>query len=445
MCIAVIVTTVAIVAAALAPPPASAAPGELVWMQSWDPKGDFLFFDTMDLVRGPGGDLWIGSSARASSGGSSQRRPVVARFSQAGAKRWGAVLSGGVDFFYYAGMAVDRGGNTVVAARCFAASPREKWLVTKLSPSGKRLWTSTRMSPVVGSGPGSAWPAGVAVDSKSNIYVVGTIERAGTGRDVALSKYTPTGVLKWTRYIIGFEDSDDRGVAVAIDGSDRVYVTGTVGSFFAGTDVMLARYTTAGAQAWKRVWDGVGKDDSAADLAASAYGVSVAGASTSAAGELRGLVLTVPLTMLEGVPPYVKMTTIPGWNVNWSSVAMNAAGDIAVGCAIDTELPTDCFAYARYQATVPDAFAYRPSSFGSTSCGDVWIGPDGTLLAVGSWASETTGQDLFIVSDFVSVPDWQTILGLKSPQTPMALAVTNSAIFVAGAGYGDIELWRYGR
>jgi hypothetical protein len=436
---------VILVAAAWMAPPAAAAPGELLWMQSWDPKGDFLYFDTMDLVRGPGGDLWIGSSARASSGGSNQRRPVVARFSQAGAKRWVAVLSGGVDFFYYAGMAVDRGGNAVVAARCFAASPREKWLVTKLSPSGKRLWTSTRMSPVVHSAPGGAMPAGVAVDSKSNIYVAGTIERAVTGRDVALCKYTPAGVLKWTRYIDGFEGSDDRGVAVAVDGADRVYVTGTVGSFFAGTDVMLARYSTAGAQVWKRVWDGDGKDDSVGDLAVSAYGVSVAGASASPAGELRGVVLTVPLTMAEGVPPYVKMTTIPGWNVNWSSVAMNAAGDIAVGCAVDTETVNTCFAYARYQAAVPDVFAYRPSSFGSTSCNDVWIGPDATLLATGTWRSETTGEDLFIVSDFVSTPDWGTILGLNSAQKPRALAVTNSAIYVAGAGYGDIVLWRYGR
>jgi len=196
-----VLTVAALLAAqVLLPPPAAAvSPGELVWMQSWDPKGDFLYFDTMDLVRGPGGDLWIGSSARASSGGSNQRRPVVARYSQSGVKRWGAVLSGDAYFsgdsyfFYYGGMAVDRGGNTIVAARCFGASPREKWLVTKLSPTGKRLWTRTRMSSVVGAGPGSAWPAGVAVDSRGSSYVVGTIERAGTGRDVALSKYTPAG------------------------------------------------------------------------------------------------------------------------------------------------------------------------------------------------------------------------------------------------------------
>ena len=443
MCIAVIVTTVAMVAAALLAPPAAAAPSGLIWMQSWDPKGDLDYFDKMDLVRGPGGDLWIGAAARSGSGGSGLRRPIVARYSQAGAKRWGLVLPGTVDSFDYAGMAVDRGGNMIVAARCLEASPREKWLVTKLSPSGRRLWTSTRMSPVVGAGSGSAWPAGVAVDSNGNSYVVGTIERAATGNDVALCKYTPAGALKWTRYINGFEASRDSGVAVRVDGSNRIYVAGNVVGASDRTDIVLARYSTAGAEVWKRVWDG-GATDVAEDLAVSAAGVAVAGGSRSAAGDNRGVLLKAAPAMTEGAMLLEKVTSHVGWGISWTSVAMNAAGDVAVGGPWLTG-PGSYFAYARFQWAAPDAVASFPSSFGSTTCTDVWIGPDATVLATGPWASETTGHDLYIVSDFVSVPDWGFIFGAGNAQKPMTLAATSSTIYVAGTSGHDIALCRYGR
>jgi hypothetical protein len=442
----ILVVSALLAALVLLPTPAAAvvSPGELVWMQSWDPKGDFEFFDTMDLVRGPGGDVWIGASARADATGSGQRRPVVARYSQAGAKRWGVVLSTTTQWFSCAGIAVDRGGNTAVVGRYIDAKPREKWVITRLSSSGKRLWTRTRMSPVAGALSGSAMSAGVAVDSRGNIYAAGTIERAATGRDVALCKYTPAGVLKWTRYINGFETSSDIGAAVRVDGSDRIFVSGTVGSASDGTDVVLARYSTAGAEVWKRVWDGDGKNDAASDLAVSTAGVAAAGYSESTAGDSRGVVLKAASAMADGAPLLEKITSHVGWDIVWTDVAINASGDVAVGGPAGYGM-TSYFAYARFQWAAADAFASFPSSFGSTICSGVWIGPDATVIAVGPWASETTGQDLLLVSDFVATPDWGSILATSNEQTPKALAATTNTIYVAGESCGDIALWRYAR
>ena len=421
---------------------AAAAPGDVLWMQTWLPRSDFVKYGAKDLVRGPGGDLWLGVGGSTSSTDSPyDKRMCVARYSPGGARRWARVLPSPVDMTYLAGISVDRWRNTAVAGwRIDYDAPKGyPWVLTKLSPGGKRLWTRTLSSPVVANGTS---PRAVACDSKGSIYVAGTLARSATGADVALVKYTAAGVKKWQRYIDGYAGSVDEGIDVVVDGSDRVYVTGTVGSFFSGKDVVVARYRTNGAIVWKSVWDGSSTDDRASDLAAGPAGAAVAGTSTGLPdGDDRGFIATVS----PGGTAAEYVTHVSGKDVTWESVALNAAGDVAAGGTVSG--PPTSFAYARYRPAAADTVSYYADPDGGAWCSDVWIGSDATVVATGVWYEDPGGtyQDTHVVCDLATGTDWRQTLVMDGLQSGDTVLATKSAIYIAGESGYPVAFWRLQR
>jgi len=402
----------------------------------------------MDLVRGPGGDLWFGVGGSTSSQDNPyQKRLCVMRCSPGGTTRWKKVLPAAADIVFFRGIAVDHHRNAVVVGRSSAdVTGQSLWVITKLSPAGKPLWTRT-----VGS-LASTWtsaPEAVAIDSHDAIYIVGTRPRAVTGDDVALIKYTTAGVRKWTRYVSGFDTLADKGVDIAVDASDRVYISGTVGGLFSGTDIMLARYTKAGVQVWNRVWDGSGLDDTAAELAVSQAGVAVAGVSKRASGDDQGVVLKAAPSMAGGALLDTYLTGMTGRSVAWSSVALNAAGNVAAGGAV-VSASVSAFAYARFRASAPEPVASFYGGSGKARCYDVWLTADATLFAAGYWdssdtPSSTVEHDVYLVSDFVSTPDWGALPVAPGSQEGYVVLVTGSAVYVAGESGQPVALWKFAR
>jgi hypothetical protein len=427
--------------AGVAAMPAAAAPGDVLWMQTWLPRSDFTKYGAKQVLRGPGGDLWLGVGGSTSSTNDPYaKRMCVARYTPGGVRRWARVLPSPVDMTHLVGISVDRWRNTAVAGwrLDYEAPSGYPWVLTKLSPAGKRLWTRTCSSPVVAN---NCLPKAVARDSKGAFYVAGTMARSATGADVALVKYSAAGVKKWQRYIDGYEGSVDAGVCVAVDGSDRVYVTGTVGSFFSGTDVVVARYRTDGTRVWNRVWDNTDSADTAFDLSAGPAGAAVAGTSTGMPdGDDRGFIVTV--TPGGTVAEYV--TTVPGKDVSWKSVAMNAVGDVAAGGSVVAG-STSYFAYARYRPAGTDSLAYYSSPVGGAWCYGVWIGADATTVATGVWNSGMdpgeTYLDTHIVCDVVTGTDWRRTLAMDGLQSGDAVLATGSAVHVLGESGYPVAFW----
>jgi uncharacterized delta-60 repeat protein len=94
---------------------------------------------------------------------------------------------------------------------------------------------------------------GVAIDSADNIYVSGLSKTGYFGVwHMLLAKYNSAGTLQWQRRLFGA--SDDQALAVAIDSSDNVYVSGVTESAGAGsTDSILAKYNSSGTLQWQRI------------------------------------------------------------------------------------------------------------------------------------------------------------------------------------------------
>jgi hypothetical protein len=425
--VALAVLLAAALTAAVVPPRASATdysppPGTLLWLQTWHPSSTFMKYGERDLVRGPGGDIWLGISGSTRAMDSPYtKRICVARYSPSGAPRWRKVLPSPVDMERYCGIALDRGRNAVVVGyREASGSP---WVVRKLSPSGKTLWTR------VISFADHAQAVSVALDSHGDIYVVGTVRRTATGDDLTLVKFTASGVRKWTRSISGYEASWDSGVDVAVDSKDRVYVTGTVGSLMSGTDVVIARYTVSGTQVWLRTWDGAGLDDTAVDLDVSATTVAVA---ANAAGSTVGTA-----AVLKAVPDMTGKTieartaAYVGRSAAWSAVDVNAAGDIAAVGTLRSGTIPEYMIQGRW-STFWTTSSYAPA--GGTAGGDsVAVMADGTVIA-GGWE---TGNGMVIDADLKEGEDWRAnpFVGVSAER----IVATSGGVYAFGE-WGDFLL-----
>jgi hypothetical protein len=420
LALALVVLVTAALLAAAAPPRAAATdyspgPGTLLWLQMWHPSSIFKKYGERDLVRGPGGDIWVGITGSTSALDSPYtKRVCVARYSASGAPRWRKVLPSPVDMERYCGIAVDRGRNAVVVGyREGSGSP---WVVKKLSPSGKTLWTRiVRFA-------GFAQAASVALDSRGDIYVVGTVRRTATSDDLTLIKFTASGVRKWTRSIDGYEGSYDRGVDVAVDPKDRVYVTGTVGSLMSGTDVAIARYTTAGTQVWLRTWDGAGLNDTAVDLDASATTAAVAANAAGSTVGTAAILKAVP--DMTGKTIEARVTAYVARTASWRAVDVNAAGDIAaVGASL---LGTNPESIIRGSwSTFYTTWSYAPAG-GPAGGESVAVMTDGTVVA-GGWE---TGGGMLVHADLAGGDEWHAnpFVGASAE----AIVATSGGVYALG-------------
>jgi hypothetical protein len=84
----------------------------------------------------------------------------------------------------------------------------------------------------------------LAVDSKGNVYVTGTvIQGFSATADYATLKYDPDGNLLWTQFYNGPANQQDSATALALDGQGNVYVTGgSADSDFAYSDIATVQY-----------------------------------------------------------------------------------------------------------------------------------------------------------------------------------------------------------
>jgi hypothetical protein len=114
------------------------------------------------------------------------------------------------------GIAVDSSGNAYVVGRT-ANGPT----ILKLNATGNALIYSATL--------GWNELTGVRVDSSGNAYVVGSVNNGVAGVDVAVGKVEPAGTYFVYALAFGGTQTD-RGAGIAIDRSGNAYVVGTTNS-----------------------------------------------------------------------------------------------------------------------------------------------------------------------------------------------------------------------
>ena len=190
---------------------------------------------------------------------------------------------------------------------------------------------------------------------------------------------------------------------------------GTTGSFFSGSDITFAQYTTGGKQVGKRTWDGNNHDDVATDLAVTPYNVVIAGGADGADGRARGVILLCAANINDYLIPET-ITSVPGFDLTWTSVALDTDSHIAAGGTV-SGIGDDEFAYATWPGSLEASATFYPSPGGSATCADIAMMADGTAVGVGTFYDAVGAGDLHVMSDPQTGSGGAPPLGCRAAKT----------------------------
>lgn len=213
---------------------------------------------------------------------------LVLKYSRDGVLRWEHIfdgVAGGDDGA--TDVVVDGSGGVYVAAASTGLGSGVDYLVVKYSSAGAYRWESRYVGPVADDA-----PRAIAIDGGRATYVTGTSTGGGGDGDIVTVKTSAAGKRLWARRWDGGAHLADEAYDVAV-AAGGVYVDGAATSGKASKNVALLRYTPSGIRSWARTWDGPGHGaDLAQRLAVDAKGNAwTAGATESAAGDDQALLI----------------------------------------------------------------------------------------------------------------------------------------------------------
>jgi hypothetical protein len=159
----------------------------------------------------------------------------------------------------------DRRGGIVVAG-----SSGSCWLLLKYSSGGYLRWVRRgRASFARGSF------AAVAVDDAGNVYAAGAATPAGGAAQLLLRKYSFAGALRWQK-ALGSIDGDAAAAAAVFGGGD-VYVAGRSATGPGTSAALAVKYSATGVRRWMRTYAGGGAEAVRATGVGYAAGLVVVG------------------------------------------------------------------------------------------------------------------------------------------------------------------------
>lgn len=148
-------------------------------------------------------------------------------------------------------IAVDAIGNVYVAASSDGSNFMSDYLIIKYNSIGDTVW-SRRYN---GNANGLDAAVAIKVDASGNVYVTGYSQSNATGYDIVTVKYNAQGVQQWVKIFDGGNNGankDDMGYNLEVDIAGNVYVVGS--SFPVGgnqTDGVVIKYSPLGTLLWK--------------------------------------------------------------------------------------------------------------------------------------------------------------------------------------------------
>lgn len=189
---------------------------------------------------------------------------LTIKYDANGNEQWVARYSGGRPLPDEAwAITVDAAGGVYVTGGSWGEDTSLDYITIKYGADGKQQWLARYNGP----GDGVDIATSIALDSSSNVYVTGLSGGANSSTDYATIKYDSNGVEQWVRRFNGDKNASDVAKDLAVDASGNVYVTGvsnsrggSVGSSDPDRDYATVKYSSAGRQEWVAIYDGPAKD-----------------------------------------------------------------------------------------------------------------------------------------------------------------------------------------
>jgi uncharacterized delta-60 repeat protein len=162
-------------------------------------------------------------------------------------------------------IAVDSFGDVYVTGGSYGSPGNYDYATIKYNGTdGTQLWVSRY------NGPGNNWDQALAIalDPSANVYVTGKSQGPGTSQDYATLKYDTDGSQQWVARYNGPVSGPDEAYSIAVDSSGNVYVAGISRGSPGNDDYATVKYDSSGTQQWVERYNGPGNSsDSAKSIA----------------------------------------------------------------------------------------------------------------------------------------------------------------------------------
>lgn len=219
-------------------------------------------------------------------------------------------------------IALDGAGNVYVTGYSDGgAATKLDYVTIKYDLAGNQIWVMRYN----GTGNGDDVPVAIAVDASGNVYVTGYSLSSVGGFDYATISYDTNGVFRWLQLYNGPASGDDFAAALALDGAGNVFVTGGSDGGGTGFDYATIAYDSAGNPLWGAAarYDGGNGDDLATAITTDGLGnVYVTGQSMGAGTGF----------------DYATIAYDPLGNPLWAATPIfdgTGGDDVALGIAVD--------------------------------------------------------------------------------------------------------------
>ncbi len=119
----------------------------------------------------------------------------------------------------------------------------------------------------------------IVLDTDRNVYVAGNAYGSEYHSDLGVTKINSDGQFEWERLYNATDSGNDLPVAIAIDDSSNIYVTGYTTGDSSDWDYATIKYNTFGEEQWSFIYNGTGNgtDKPVGIVVDSLYNVYVAG------------------------------------------------------------------------------------------------------------------------------------------------------------------------
>jgi hypothetical protein len=224
--------------------------GDTAWVRTYNGAGNFNDYASAIAIDSSG-YVYVTGDCK---GSGTDRDYATIKYYPNGDTAWVRIYNGPInvagDWAY--DLAVGDSGYVYVTGASYGISISKDFTTIKYRPDGDTAWVRRYDGP--GNGEDIAYA--IALDGLNNVYVTGYSDSTGTFQDYATIKYDSNGNELWVKRYSAPAEGTDIAYAIAVDGSNNVYVTGYSGGGPTDIDYATIKYYSNGDTAWVRRYNG---------------------------------------------------------------------------------------------------------------------------------------------------------------------------------------------